>query len=175
MAYRLVRICAVLVMTALVACAHGAKNSSSNVHISNFGEVNEHYYRGAQPVGTEYQELAALGVRTVVDLRNDPLKNSESLAEQAGLRYINLPLSDKFYPASDTAGKFLSIVKDQENWPVYVHCAGGRHRTGAMTAVYRMSVDGWNAEQAYSEMKQYDFYSAWGHGALKKYVFDYQK
>ena len=161
-------------MTALVACAHGAKSSTFNVHIDNFGEVNEHYFRGAQPVGENYGELASIGVKTVVDLRNDPLKNSQQLAEQAGLKYINLPMSDRSYPAPDRAERFLKIVNDQDNWPVFVHCAGGRHRTGAMTAVYRMTVDGWNADQAYSEMKQYDFYSAWGHGALKKYVFDYQ-
>lgn len=164
---------AVLVMTALIACAHGEKNSTFNVHIDNFGEVNEHYFRGSQPLGDNYAELAAIGVKTIVDLRDDALKNSQSLAEQAGLKYINLPLSDKKYPAADAAGRFLQIVNDKENWPVFVHCAGGRHRTGAMTAVYRMTVDGWKVDQAYAEMKQYDFYTAWGHGDLKKYVFDY--
>ena len=54
----------------------------------------------------------------------------------------------------------------------YVHCAGGRHRTGAMTAVFRMDMQGWDADQAYGEMKDYDFYTRWGHKAMKKFVFD---
>ena len=37
---------------------------------------------------------------------------------------------------------FLNIVNDPASQPVYVHCVGGRHRTGVMTAVYRMTHDG---------------------------------
>jgi hypothetical protein len=42
-----------------------------------------------------------------------------------------------------------------------------------MGAVYRFTVDRWTYDQVYSEMKQYDFYSSWGHGDQKKYVQDY--
>lgn len=143
------------------------------IGISNFGKVDDHYYRGAQPEGKDYSQLAAIGVKTIIDLRDDPKKYAQTLAEQAGLRYINLPMSDTRYPQADTASRFLSIISNSENWPVYVHCAGGRHRTGAMTAVYRITIDGWDVDHAYQEMKQYDFYTRWGHGALKDYVYDY--
>jgi hypothetical protein len=36
-----------------------------------------------------------------------------------------------------------------------------------------MTHDGWSAERAYSEMKQYGFESGFGHGGLKDYVYDY--
>ena len=143
------------------------------VHIKNFGRVNDFYYRGAQPEREEYAELAKLGVKTVIDLRDEPATFAATSAEAAGLRYINFPLSDTKYPATDVANKFLSIVTDEANWPVYVHCAGGRHRTGAMTAVYRMTIEGWDTAKAYEEMKKYDFYTRWGHGSIKDYVFDY--
>ena len=84
-----------------------------------------------------------------------------------------MPLNDKQYPPKDAAERFLKAANDQANWPIYVHCAGGRHRTGAMTAVYRMSVDGWNIQHAYAEMKQYDFYTRNGHEPYKVYVYDY--
>ncbi len=143
------------------------------VDIENFGQVNDHIYRGGQPKGGNYRQLAALGVKTIVDLRGDSERNARSSAEQAGLRYINLPLEPKSYPQADAAARFLEIVNDKANWPVYVHCAGGRHRTGAMLAVYRMEVDHWTIEQAFDEMKQYDFYTRNGHGCYKDYVFDY--
>jgi hypothetical protein len=38
-----------------------------------------------------------------------------------------------------------------------------------------MTHDGWTAERAYAEMKQYGFDKGIGHGALKDYVFDYQR
>lgn len=145
------------------------------VDVDNFGKVTDFYYRGAQPKGDEYSQLAAIGVKTIVDLRNDPMDYAKALAEQAGLKYINLPMSDKEYPAPDAAQKFLTLVNNQENWPVYVHCAGGRHRTGAMTAVFRMANQGWDINRAYEEMKEYDFYTRWGHKAMKKFVYDYYR
>ena len=42
-----------------------------------------------------------------------------------------------------------------------------------MTAVYRMTQDGWNADQAYQEMKRYRFEGFPGHPALKTFVYDY--
>jgi tyrosine-protein phosphatase SIW14 len=150
-----------------------SKSNSSAVEVENFGQVTEFYYRGAQPKGEEYNQLASIGVKTIIDLRDDPKDYARELTEHAGMKYVNFPLSDKDYPPPDAASKFLSLVNDKENWPVYVHCAGGRHRTGAMTAVFRMAVQGWDASRAYEEMKDYDFYKRFGHGSMKRYVFDY--
>ena len=145
------------------------------VKIPRFGKINDHYYRGSQPKVDQYQQLVAAGIKTIVDLRDDPEDYARSAAESAGLRYINLPLNDKHCPATDAAARFLKIVNDPANWPVYVHCAGGRHRTGAMTAVYRMTVDGWDADRAYAEMKQYGFYKSFGHQCFKNFVYDYYR
>ena len=43
----------------------------SAIRIDNFGRVNANYYRGAQPTGGDYGDLAALGIRTVIDLTSD--------------------------------------------------------------------------------------------------------
>lgn len=151
------------------------KSSDSEIEVNNFGKVTDFFYRGAQPKEDEYGQLASLGVKTIIDLRDDPKDYAEVTAKQLGLKYINLPMSDKDYPSSDAADKFLSVVNDKANQPVFVHCAGGRHRTGAMIAVFRMKMQGWNVEQAYEEMKDYDFYTRWGHKAMKKYVFNYYR
>jgi hypothetical protein len=42
-----------------------------------------------------------------------------------------------------------------------------------MGAVYRFELYKWNFDQVYKEMKQYDFYTSWGHGAFKDFVEDY--
>jgi hypothetical protein len=42
-----------------------------------------------------------------------------------------------------------------------------------MGAVYRFTKYHWNYDQVYNEMKNYDFYTSWGHGDMKKYVQDY--
>lgn len=168
---------AMICATALTASALSDHKRASGyaVDIENFGKVNDHFYRGSQPKGRNYEQLAALGVKTIVDLREDADREAQTNAEHAGLRYINLPMKEKSYPQADTASRFLATVNNQSNWPVYVHCAGGRHRTGVMTAVYRMAVDSWNIDQAYKEMKQFDFYTSWGHGCYKDYVYDYYR
>jgi protein tyrosine/serine phosphatase len=117
-----------------------AARGNAAVTINNFGQVNDHIYRGGQPKGVEFKQLVVLGIKTVLDLRGDAEPDSKTEAEQAGLQYINLPLEPKRYPQADAATRFLEIVNDQANWPVFVHCAGGRHRTGAMVAVYRMTM-----------------------------------
>jgi len=150
-----------------------SKASGSVVDVENFGQVTDFYYRGSQPKGEEYNQLATIGVKTIIDLRDDPKDYARELTEHAGMKYVNFPLSDKDYPPPDAASKFLTLVNDKENWPVYVHCAGGRHRTGAMTAIFRMTVQGWDANRAYEEMKDYDYYKRFGHKAMKQYVFDY--
>jgi protein tyrosine/serine phosphatase len=167
-------ICA-MTLTASAVPDHKRASGGFAVDIENFGKVNDHLYRGAQPKGRNFEQLAALGVKTVVDLREDAERGARADAERAGLRYINLPMQGKTYPQADAATRFLEVVNNQANWPVFVHCAGGRHRTGVMTAVYRMSVDGWDIEQAYREMKQYDFYTGMGHGCYKDYVYDYYR
>jgi protein tyrosine/serine phosphatase len=155
--------------------AENSKSSRALANIDNFGQVTDYYYRGEQPKGGDYNLLAAIGVKTIIDLRDDPKDYAKTLTEQARMKYINLPLSDKDYPPPDAASKFLAFVNDKENWPVYVHCAGGRHRTGAMTAIFRMTTQGWDANRAYEEMKEYDFYTRFGHKVMKRFVFDYYR
>ncbi len=114
-----------------------------------------------------------MGVKTVIDLQEDGERNEQQMAEAAGMKFYRIGLSDSSWPSRDKPEQFLKIVNDPANQPVFVHCHGGRHRAGIMTAIYRMTHDGWTAERAYSEMKQYGFESGFGHGGLKDYVYDY--
>lgn len=143
------------------------------VQIKNFGQVNDRIYRGAQPEDTDYPDLARLGVRTVVDLQREGEENEQRLVEAAGMKFYRIAMSDSEEPPRDAIEEFLRIAADPANQPVFVHCRGGRHRTGAMVAIYRMMFEGWTPECAYQEMKQYEFTRGFGHGALKDCVFEY--
>jgi protein tyrosine/serine phosphatase len=146
----------------------------SAVRIDNFGTVNDHYYRGAQPAAADYPGLAALGVKTVIDLTRDGRDDEKGLVEAAGMKFVRIPLTTTEAPAEMAITQFLALVNDPANQPVYVHCQGGRHRTGTMTAIYRMTRDGWTPARAYEEMKQYRFEGFPGHPALKNFVLGYQ-
>lgn len=157
----------------VVSFAQSAQASFPNVKIKNFGQIDERFYRGAQPKEDDYRSLAELGVKTVIDLRDDAKDYGRPAVEALGMRYVNIPMSDKHYPKEDQIEAFLKLVNDPETGAFYVHCAGGRHRTGVAGAVYRFTKYGWNYDQVYKEMKDYDFYTRWGHGDMKKYVQDY--
>jgi protein tyrosine/serine phosphatase len=159
---------------ALPAMAQTSANAKfANIQIDNFGQINDNYYRGAQPAGRDYADLAALGVKTVIDLTQDGRADERQFVEQAGMKFFRIPLTTSDRPADAAIAQFLKLVNDPTNQPVYVHCQGGRHRTGAMTAVYRMTQDGWNADRAYAEMRQYRFEGFPGHPVLKRFVYDY--
>jgi protein tyrosine/serine phosphatase len=144
-----------------------------HITIKNFGQMDEHFYRGAQPDPGDYKALAALGIKTIVDLRDDPTNYEKANAESAGIKYVNIRMSDTRKPASEQVEAFIGVAKDTSNWPFYVHCIGGRHRTGLIGAVYRYNNYGWDFDTVYREMKNYDYYSRWGHGAIKDYVQEY--
>jgi protein tyrosine/serine phosphatase len=146
----------------------------SRIRIDNFGRVDAMYYRGAQPLGRDYADLAALGVKTMINLTSDDADpNEQAMAEQAGMKYLQIPMTTHEPPTSEQLAEFLKVVNDPASQPIYVHCVGGRHRTGVMTAAYRITQDGWTADQAFKEMKQYKFGADFLHPEFKKFVYGY--
>jgi protein tyrosine/serine phosphatase len=156
-----------------VSLATGHECSFSNIHIKNFGQMDERFYRGAQPKEEDYRDLAALGIKTVIDLRGDSESYEKRDVEALGMRYVNIPMGDKEYPKLDQVNQFLKLVDDASTGKFFVHCAGGRHRTGVMGAAYRFNHNHWNFDQVYAEMKDYDFYTRFGHEKMKDFVQDY--
>ena len=135
--------------------------------------MDDRFYRGAQPDEADYKDLKALGIRTIIDLQDSPTNYEKRDVEALGMRYVNIPMSDSSYPKQESINAFLKLVNDPATGKFFAHCAGGRHRTGVVGAIYRFNVNHWNFDQAYTEMKDYDFYTRWGHGDLKTFVEDY--
>lgn len=161
---------------AIPAVAQGAVSPDlARIRIDNFGMVNANYFRGGQPKGRDYADLAALGVRTVIDLTDGDTDPSEpAMVKAAGMRSFRIPMNTHKAPTANQLAEFLKIVNDPANQPVYVHCVGGRHRTGVMTAVYRMTDGGWSADKAFGEMKQYKFGADFLHPEFKSFVYSYK-
>jgi protein tyrosine/serine phosphatase len=158
------------------AAETGVNGQSSNIRIDNFGRINANYFRGAQPAGRDYADLAALGVKTVIDLTsNGEAEARESeMVKSVGMNFYRIPMTTHVVPTAEQVAQFLKLVNDPANQPVFVHCQGGRHRTGVMTAVYRMTTHGWAAVQAFAEMKRYRFGADILHSEFKSFVYAYQ-
>jgi tyrosine-protein phosphatase SIW14 len=170
---------AVLTLAFPVAGYAGAPSGAAvvqgtTVHIDNFGRIDAHYYRGAQPNERDYADLAALGVRTIINLTSDDAQPDEkALTEQAGMSYVPIPMTMHRPPTQGQLAEFFRTVEDPARQPVFVHCVGGKHRTGVMTAAYRITEDRWTADQAFREMKDYHFGLDFLHSEFKDFVFRY--
>lgn len=167
---------ALLFIFSIIATANAqAKSASqfSDIKIKNFGQMDKRFYRGAQPKAEDFKDLAALGIKTVIDLRDTPASYEKSAVEALGMHYVNIPMSDSQLPKPGQIELFLKLASDANTGPFFVHCIGGRHRTGIAGAVYRMTFDGWDYDRVYKEMKDFDFYTRFGHGAMKDFVQDY--
>ncbi|MEW5818880.1 MAG: tyrosine-protein phosphatase [Cyanobacteriota bacterium] len=127
------------------------------IEINNFKKYNDNFYRGAKPkTEDQYNDLKALGVKTIIDLRSrygvaKKLK-ARKRAEKYGFKYISIPLVPTKPPNKKQVDEFLKIVNDPEYQPVYIHCTYGQDRTGVMSALYRLEHDNWSYNQAYEEM-----------------------
>ena len=160
--------------TAIAAETAGKAGSESaalaKIKIDNFGKVSPTYYRGAQPKGHDFADLAALGVKTVIDLAAEGDQAEEANSKAAGMNFLRIPMTTHIVPTPDVVAHFLAVVNNPANQPVYVHCIGGRHRTGVMTAIYRMTMDNWTPGQAFAEMKNFKFGADFLHQEFKEFV-----
>lgn len=137
--------------------AHAPAKRISLNGVANAGEVTPLLFRGAQPTPEGFRELAKSGIAIDVDLRFEGDRAAEKeAATQAGLQYVALPWSCH-YPTDSTTQKFLSLIRDNPDKKIFVHCHHGVDRTGMMIAAYRMAQQNWTPEQARREMISFGF------------------
>jgi protein tyrosine/serine phosphatase len=159
----------------IIGSAQTSPSAIAGINIRNFGQMDDILYRGGQPSESDYKALASIGIKTIVDLRNDEESFAKSAAEAAGLKYYNIPMDGVSAPTDADVAEFLKIVNDPASGKVYMHCKAGIHRTGAMGAIYRISHDGWDYDKTFAEMKNYQFSAGLFHGGLQKFVKRYSE
>src|SRR5437762_13550706 len=96
-------------LLSMPAFAAGAADRLANIRIDNFGRVNDHYYRGAQPQGRDYEDLKALGVKTVIDLTDDGEAAEGPTVQQLGMKFFRIPMSTHETPSGSKLAQFLDL------------------------------------------------------------------
>jgi tyrosine-protein phosphatase SIW14 len=135
----------------------GLADSLPAVDVGNFAQVNDHLYRGAAPSAVGLQELGAMGVKLVIDLRETGKQTGveKAQAEKLGIRYVNVPLRPTSAPTQAEISHVLSLLSQNETARVFVHCRRGKDRTGTVIACYRIQHDGWTNKKAQTEANGY--------------------
>jgi protein tyrosine/serine phosphatase len=155
------------------------------------------FYRSGQMTEEGFADyLQRYGIRTVINAQDeypDPdiersywdrhtVKESQ-LCQRLGVQYIFLApnlICRKKVPEERPAAieRFLAILDDPANRPVLLHCKAGLHRTGVLTAVYRMEYEGWSPFQAMMELRACgfgEFVSSASNDYITEYVLTYQR
>lgn len=166
----------ILAVAAAVICFASvglAQEEAKYEGLPNFHQVNASLYRGAQPKSGGIQRLAQLGIKSIINLRDDDNRAhaEETEARAAGLLYFNLPIDNFGRPSDERIARVLAVINAPENQPVFVHCKRGADRTGTVIAIYRIEHDGWTSERAKAEAKHYGM-GSWQIG-MKDYIHDY--
>ena len=105
------------------------------------------------------------GVKTILNLRSD--HDDLALLRGTKLKYLRIPMRAWDPDQGDAAQLVLVMATldrlrhDPKTWPIFIHCAGGKDRTGYSVAAYRMAFENWKPDDAIEEMFDYHFNTAW--------------
>ncbi len=126
-------------------------------HVYNFGQVSTTIYRGAEPSSVGVEELGAMGVKTVIDLRehSGATEQEKKEVEKLGMKYINIPLGQFSAPTDAQVEKVLKVLSRPDSGITFIHCRRGKDRTGTMIACYRIQHDHWTNGRALAEANSY--------------------
>jgi len=119
-------------------------------HLDNWYQVDPLLFRSEQPDQDGMREIAAFGIKRVLNLRW--LHDDEDEAEGTGLKLYHVPMLAEAVN-EDLIVEALRIIGASSD-PILVHCQHGSDRTGIVSAMYRIIYQGWSKTEAINEMRQ---------------------
>jgi protein tyrosine phosphatase (PTP) superfamily phosphohydrolase (DUF442 family) len=143
------------------------------VHAKRLREVTPgRFYRSGQMTAAGLrQTVERYGIKTVLNLQHEnpdplmpeawlgkPAVRESDLCKQLGVRYVLmtpdlLPEPNDLAKQPPVVADFLKLLDDPASYPVLIHCKAGLHRTGRLTAIYRMEYEGWTTADAMRELR----------------------
>ena len=141
----------------------------SSDNIKNFRQVAPSIFAGAQPTLPEgIKELKdTYGIKSILKLNRTDLNYEMMICHNENIILHSVPINGieiiDCIP-KDLVKQALSIIYDESNYPIFIHCTKGADRTGMIVAMYRIDKEGWTVNQALSEMRHY-------HNALFEFGF----
>ncbi len=108
---------------------------------------------GPYPEISDLEELAKSGFKAIINLTEDNPR--DKFIKEKFLSLVNIPLSDFGVPS---AHQLLIFVRNMNFFerikaPVFMHCIGGRGRSGTFAAIY-LTMKGLSPEEAISEVRR---------------------
>lgn len=130
---------------------HWLDHAILRYHWHNFFEIAPGVYRSNQPTHDRFVKYAAMGIKTVLNLRGSAnharyLFEKES-CDALGLTLINLPLQARKAPPAQNLLDLIDAFRAAER-PMMMHCKSGADRAGLASTIYLMVIEGEPVEKA---------------------------
>jgi protein tyrosine/serine phosphatase len=129
-------------------------------------------YRGGQPESCgEMEHLKAIGVKSILKL-NDAGRPID-VAEKQQAAALGLTMTSFGFEASSIGeastctdvAEALAFLRDESNWPVYVHCTMGKDRTGYVVGMFERLYLGRDTAEVLDHLRQF------GHNGARAVTF----
>jgi len=113
-------------------------------------------YRSGQPSEGQLEEwIQEYRLRSILALRHGVPRYERELAERYRVKTYHVPFSAVKGLKKGQWEEIRAILTDENNLPILVHCHGGGDRSGIVTALYRVEVQGWTLDKAIREMNRH--------------------
>jgi len=129
-------------------------------------------YRSGQPGASQLEEwIDRYDLKTILVLKPTLRPYEKEIAERRGLNLHHIVVSTKQGLPEDQWQRIKGILTDEQNFPLLLHCHAGADKTGTVTALYRVEVQGWPLWKALLEMDLH-YHIPFQYPALQRYLKD---
>jgi protein tyrosine phosphatase (PTP) superfamily phosphohydrolase (DUF442 family) len=182
-----------IIIAAMILIVPFVHFRATYAHAKRLREVTPgRFYRCGQLTADGLREaIRRYGIKTVINFQHEdpdpPMPKNyyvsgsntpeSEICRRLGVEYHLLPFDlptreQARHEPPQVIERFLKICDDSAAYPILIHCKAGLHRTGLLTAVYRIEYERWSVAEAVRELRANGF----GDGAATTaddYVYAY--
>lgn len=142
------------------------------IDLYNFLQINETLSTSGMPKPNQFKEIAALGVKFVINLATPKsenwIPNEGELAANSGMNYLSIQV-DWENPMRKNLDDFMKAMEEHRNERVHVHCQANFRATAfvSLYQILRLDADRESTFQSMRKIWNPDDYPIW-----KKFIED---
>ncbi|WP_158971065.1 phosphatase domain-containing putative toxin [Chachezhania sediminis] len=142
---------------------------------TNFHQIAPGVYRSNHPTHARFEQMKAMGIKTVVNLRGESRSahywTEEASCRDLGLTLVNAQLHARSAPSREELLHVIDLFPTIEP-PFVMHCKSGADRAGFASAVYLLTMLDRPVTEAKKMLAPKYFHMPFGPVAILDYILD---
>ena len=138
--------------------------------IYNFQPIAEDLLTSGQPSEEQFSDLAAAGVKAVINLAlstsSNALAHEPEIVKRLGMQHYHIPV-EWDNPTASALQQFMDTMDSLKGQKVLIHCAANM-RVPTFLALYRILRLGWKHDKAFAEV--YKIWNPYDDAGWSKFI-----